>query len=267
MAGSHFATDLHRYNAKRRVAGLPPISADVFNAKVLEKRSAVGGPNDSTQSDGLKCIPCGKSFASENSKIAHEKSKKHKEIAVRALAKSLAPKPVTTATDVQTDNLAVEPQDATMQASNESEHTTAATPASTSTAIEADPNDEAAIKKLVDQRLANAVKIPQLECLFCPRNFLLWSTKISHMHRSHGFFIPDREYLTDEEGLVNHVAELMSVWNACIVCNLSFGGKAALDGQPVNAEKEALRSKRGLEAVRKHMCDKVGFLVDYLTQL
>ena len=38
MSGSHYRSDHHRYNMKRRVAGLPPVSAAVFNEKVLERR-------------------------------------------------------------------------------------------------------------------------------------------------------------------------------------------------------------------------------------
>lgn len=36
--GTHYRSDHHRYNMKRRVASLPPISAAVFNQKVLERR-------------------------------------------------------------------------------------------------------------------------------------------------------------------------------------------------------------------------------------
>lgn len=35
---SHFGTDWHRYNMKRRVANLPPVSAAAFNEKVIERR-------------------------------------------------------------------------------------------------------------------------------------------------------------------------------------------------------------------------------------
>lgn len=30
----HYATDLHRYNSKRRVAGLPPVTIQIFNEKI-----------------------------------------------------------------------------------------------------------------------------------------------------------------------------------------------------------------------------------------
>ena len=38
VIGQHYRSDHHRYNMKRRVANLPPVSATVFNQKVLERR-------------------------------------------------------------------------------------------------------------------------------------------------------------------------------------------------------------------------------------
>ena len=35
---THFSTDWHRYNMKRRVASLPPVAATAFNEKVVERR-------------------------------------------------------------------------------------------------------------------------------------------------------------------------------------------------------------------------------------
>lgn len=37
--GEHYKSDHHRYNMKRRVAGLPPLSAALFDQKVLERRA------------------------------------------------------------------------------------------------------------------------------------------------------------------------------------------------------------------------------------
>jgi len=39
FSGEHYRSDHHRYNMKRRVAGLPPVSVKVFNEKVLERKA------------------------------------------------------------------------------------------------------------------------------------------------------------------------------------------------------------------------------------
>lgn len=56
LLGDHYRSDHHRYNMKRRVAGLPPVSAEVFNNKVLERRAEtaiMASPKGST------CEVCG----------------------------------------------------------------------------------------------------------------------------------------------------------------------------------------------------------------
>lgn len=54
---THYRSDLHRYNMKRRVASLPPVRADVFNAKVLERRAALSG-QETTAAKEDKCDVC-----------------------------------------------------------------------------------------------------------------------------------------------------------------------------------------------------------------
>jgi len=38
---AHYKTDWHRYNVKRKVAGLPPVTVETFNEKVLEQQKKV----------------------------------------------------------------------------------------------------------------------------------------------------------------------------------------------------------------------------------
>jgi pre-60S factor REI1 len=52
---SHFGTDWHRYNMKRRVANLPPVSAPVFNEKVIERQEQHAVRPDPK---GLTCSAC-----------------------------------------------------------------------------------------------------------------------------------------------------------------------------------------------------------------
>lgn len=53
----HYASDFHRYNAKRKVAALPPVSEDVFNAKVVDSRAeAVEG--EKAAAEKLSCKAC-----------------------------------------------------------------------------------------------------------------------------------------------------------------------------------------------------------------
>src|SRR5258708_28440116 len=51
LPGDHYRSDHHRYNMKRRVASLPPVSVAVFNQKMLERRqdtAVIFSPKGST---------------------------------------------------------------------------------------------------------------------------------------------------------------------------------------------------------------------------
>ena len=77
---AHYKTDWHRYNLKRKVAELPPVTLDVFNQKVtLQEKRKEEKVTDTT----LVCKTCNKTFSSVNSHDNHLKSKKHKEIAAK----------------------------------------------------------------------------------------------------------------------------------------------------------------------------------------
>lgn len=55
------------------------------------------------------------------------------------------------------------------------------------------------------------------------------------MANTHGFFIPEAQYINDLPGLITYLAEKVAIGNACLYCN---------------------REYRSLHAVRKHMIDK-----------
>lgn len=58
---AHYKTDWHRYNLKRKVADLPPVTADVFQDKVLSQRAKVGGRSHHLE---YKCGNCEKNSPS-----------------------------------------------------------------------------------------------------------------------------------------------------------------------------------------------------------
>lgn len=53
---AHYQTDLHRYNMKRRVAHLPPVRADVFNAKIVDRQTQ--SEQDASHTTLDKCQYC-----------------------------------------------------------------------------------------------------------------------------------------------------------------------------------------------------------------
>ena len=72
---SHYKSDWHRYNLKRKVAELVPVSAVHFQEKVVARRQV-----DNVSEDNRKvCEGCRKHFTSQNSYESHLRSRKHRE--------------------------------------------------------------------------------------------------------------------------------------------------------------------------------------------
>ena len=74
----HYKTDWHRYNLKRKIVELQPVTKEVFKQKVdfqtQKKDEKVSGGKISTS-----CQICNKKFSSEKAFENHVKSKKHRD--------------------------------------------------------------------------------------------------------------------------------------------------------------------------------------------
>lgn len=74
---SHYKTDWHRYNLKRKVVDLPPVTAETFKERVLALKME---ESLSVEEKHLYCAPCRKTFSSDKSFESHQRSQKHKSI-------------------------------------------------------------------------------------------------------------------------------------------------------------------------------------------
>jgi len=76
---AHYKSDWHRYNLKRKVADLGPITASEFTEKVeaIQQQQHPEKNVDVNNRTSLTCKDCGKAFTSENGLLNHMKSKKH----------------------------------------------------------------------------------------------------------------------------------------------------------------------------------------------
>lgn len=81
---AHYKTDWHRYNLKRKVADMPPVTAENFQERVLAQRAAAERQlSDAAASEG--CAVCNKKFSSANAHQNHLQSHKHQQAEKQAL--------------------------------------------------------------------------------------------------------------------------------------------------------------------------------------
>lgn len=71
----HYKLDWHRYNLKRKVANIPPVTLEEFDARAKEHREMA---QESNQDYSEYCKYCSKMFNSKNAYNNHLNSKKHK---------------------------------------------------------------------------------------------------------------------------------------------------------------------------------------------
>lgn len=255
----HYRSDLHRYNMKRRVANLPPVRADVFNAKILERRAAIA--QEQQEAAGLdRCEACDKKFASVNAYRAHLNAKKHKENVnklERKAAAAAAPAAVQQDATVEGDApLVFRIPKSTEQAKPvavsdaDTRESPAAEKPSRNALVVPENATEEQIQAAIDAKVASSRRIdPSNECIFCPSaRFTDLKDSLAHMSKAHGFFIPDSEYIVDLPGLVTYLADKVSIGNICLYCN----GRG--------------RGFHNLESVRKHMVDKYHCKLAYSSQ-
>ncbi|KAI9911716.1 hypothetical protein PsorP6_008808 [Peronosclerospora sorghi] len=210
---NHFRTDWHRYNLKRKVVELPPVTEAQFEfrmRKVREEKDAQAA-NDPKQKQHarkekikeagfkllLKCVACNKIFTTANAYENHVASKKHTFNVRRNPAVTSTVKSVEKKVEIVSLDAAANPD-------GESSFSKAMT-------------EEELVKEIEEYK--NQVPLEKEDCIFCSHHATSFDTCLEHMLKTHGFFIPDVEFLVDPEGLIRYLAEKVKVGNYCLYCN------------------------------------------------
>ncbi|XP_055329398.1 cytoplasmic 60S subunit biogenesis factor ZNF622-like [Paramacrobiotus metropolitanus] len=203
---THYKCDWHRYNLKRKVAELPPISAENFAEIVAAYQqqapsSAVadGGGKREKSDSAFYCKECSKSFQNAKSLAAHMESKKHLE------------------------------RSRSYSESNETSSTSEKMVAETAAAVEMADVDK--VENDEDDWEDEDEEIPPYDitvCLFCEKKLTSLEQNISHMSTEHSFFIPDFAYCNDLAGLVDYLGKKTTHGHTCLFCNQSFKDTTAV---------------------------------------
>jgi pre-60S factor REI1 len=203
-----------------------------------------------------------KSYTTENAYRSHLASKKHKEAEIKHTSNLIE----------QTLGPALVPSNlnGTLEATKDVKQSVPgpAEEAAQSNPSPADENEE--MEESIDAKIAAArTRLTTSDCLFCTTRSESLPANLEHMSISHGFFIPDADYLVDLEGLIRYLGEKIAVGNFCIYCYSRKNGIARTrpGGTADEGEKDTIgREFRSLEATRAHMVDKAHCKIAYDTQ-
>ncbi|KAI7902484.1 C2H2 type zinc-finger-domain-containing protein [Cokeromyces recurvatus] len=180
---AHYRTDWHKYNLKRKIAQLSPVTAEQFAQKVLAQQTK-GKEEEERRGLIYECMICRKSYSSENAFSNHLLSKKHKDLEFNAVNKPL-PSPIVT-----------HKKEMTLFSDTDEDVT----------------DTDSVLSSTIDPHLYHN------RCLFCNMNNGDFETNLEHMSLVHGFFLPDVEYLEDAPGLILYLAEKIDDC-ICLYCN------------------------------------------------
>ncbi|KAI8087688.1 C2H2 type zinc-finger-domain-containing protein [Gilbertella persicaria] len=185
---NHYRSDWHRYNLKRKVVNLPPVTSDQFSAKTKAQEVQETEQQKAIETTNNYCATCRKSFGSSNQYENHIQSKKHKEMVTKQASR---PAKATTSTPKEKEvDLRI------------TEETT-----------------EEEMLAMIDEKIKTAPRLEETDCLFCTYQSNTFEENMTHMTNVHSLFIPDIEYLVDLRGLIRYLGEKITVGNVCIFCN------------------------------------------------
>lgn len=226
-------TDWHRYNLKRRVASLPPLSSEIFTEKVLANKASAAA-TAAKASFEKSCQICQKTYYSENAYSNHLNSAKHKSNMARAskggqlddsasvngsvLSSALSlgepmADPDADGIDIEAEKEFAEVVDSIKNTSLEEEKSEPVSRRPTRPHHSADPSDADSVTSST-----KAKTDPLMDCLFCNYRSPNFSLSLHHMERFHGMFIPEKEFLVDLEALVKYLWHKINDQHQCLKC-------------------------------------------------
>ncbi|ORY61268.1 C2H2 type zinc finger-containing protein [Pseudomassariella vexata] len=268
----HMKSDWHRYNLKRRVASLPPISSEVFTEKVVQARAATTAEADKAGFQQI-CNVCQRTYFSENSYQNHIGSQKHKAKEAAMQRRGPASVPDDEASSVMSstfslgDPLPSEKGEVDSDAEDEfsdvveglKKTNLSDRPVERSSPVKrpTNPQPSAEGQYKPDQTVSEAsseavststtpVAVVTLKsCLFCNYESPTVPLSVVHMERIHGMFIPEKQYLVNLDGLIGALQQRIQELYECLYCG---------------------KMKNNAFAVQTHMRDKGHCKIPYTTE-
>jgi pre-60S factor REI1 len=242
-------SDWHRYNLKRRVASLPPLSSEIFAEKVL---SAQENSSAAAAKAAFKetCAACQKTYYSENAYQNHLGSQRHRQRAatleknhgvgldtpsVISSTISLG-EPIGAAAREDVDDAEVEEEFAKVVSSMKDAKIKDVTPPTSRRpsrphqsepgSVPESPASPAETQATDVTQTSTAMPLPR--CLFCNYDSPTFKLSILHMSRYHALFIPEQEYLVDMEGLIRYLQAKVVENHECLFCHKLKGSASGI---------------------------------------
>ncbi len=225
---THMRSDWHRYNLKRKVAELPPVSSEDYNDKVLAAQ-ATNNAAAASAAFAKVCDTCQKTYYSENAYQNHLASRSHK------IRESASIRGSTRDTNSVVDSTAdSEPRDPVAEAEFDQvvagmkDTSIQEVPAITRRPSAPGPDTEPRADHPMSPAKSEVPSIPISRCLFCNYDSPNLKLSVVHMAKIHGLFVPEQEFLVDMEGLVRYLQAKIYENSECLYCHKLRGNAVGI---------------------------------------
>lgn len=236
----HYKSEWHRYNLKRKIAGVPGVTEALF----LARQSALAEEKKKLNNTPMlySCALCGKGYRSAKAHAQHLNSKTHitralhgdnaqgeDDAIIRPLPRRAAPvKPLLSKAIEESEE---ESEDEWEEVDPDED--LVADAANSLSGMNVQDGDVSDDEDDDDDDMEE--ELDPSCCFLCDLEHDTIESCMVHMHKKHGFFIPDIEYLKDPSGLLTYLGLKVKRDYLCLYCN------------------ERCHPFTSLEAVRKHM--------------
>jgi len=229
----HYRSDWHRYNLKRKVATLPPVTLDNFQQRVAAETAK---NVEDSKDQASYCTLCRKHFSTTNSYSNHLKSKKHKDLDAKnspKVAEEEVDEEEVDEEEVDTQQMSEdekvkqknkrneEIRESMKTGSDAPQGNVAAGGDATKKPSTSTKSEKMAVEEEEDEDDEDwdGEALGEEECLFCSFVSTSINNNVHHMTKKHSFFIPDIEYLVDLEGLIVYLGQKVGEGRLCLWCN------------------------------------------------
>ena len=238
---AHYQTQWHQYNLKRRQAGLPMLVEADFEARLaaaqaLRQETKVAGK------DHLKQTKVRKEKKQEKkNKIGDDKNGVNMVSQVPAYNRI---KEEQEQAEAPQEEIQSAPMKMDQEADPESENKNEGIVAET-------VNGDKEVKMETDDDEEEAepekVEIDPLQSLFDRHLSASVEANVERMYRKYGFFVPDREFCSDLEGLVGYLHEKIKLGHMCIYCHRVFTTWQGCQKHMISKQHSKIRYEAGID--------------------
>ncbi|CAM8970108.1 unnamed protein product [Rhodiola kirilowii] len=250
----HYKSEWHRYNLQRKIAGVPGVTEALFVAR--QEALAAERSKESEAPMLYSCGVCNKGYRSAKAHAQHLQSRAHITLASQGNGnqneETVIIKPLPQR--VQNNNHVIKKETVSEESEESDDEWEEVDPEEELIEDIRNSLNEANMKTtdaddVMEESDTQDDKFDEVldpsTCFMCDKEHDSIENCIVHLHKLHGFFIPDVEYLKDPKGLLMYLGLKVKKDFTCLYCNDRR--------QPFNS----------LEAVRKHMDAKSHCKVHY----